>query len=452
MKMKKRTSIILATVMLCLAFLPLLGGCEKREEVLKIYNWGEYMDPEVYEGFEDWYLKETGKTISVKYKEFDTNESMYTEVSVNKTDYDLVCPSDYMIERMIREKLLLPLDKEIFKLEDAEGNELTEDEAYYGNLAELVRNSFDKDLAYSVPYVWGTFGIMYDASKVTEDEAEKMRSWDAMFSDDFKGEILMKNSIRDAYSMARIYVSRELLAEKSNGFTDYGDEYKKALESVFNDVNEDSIKSAMNALVKQKKNLIRYEVDDGKDDMLSGATAARLGFFWSCDAGYVMNDTEQEASGCLKERTIPGNKNLMYVVPEEGANVWVDGFVIPKTSRNPKAANYFLKYLCSARIDEDDEEWGGCLVAEKNMDWLGTGIAIREAMDSMREYYEEDEDGFFEDENGVFEGEGIADGFKEMFLEMRFPSEETLARCAVMKDFGAYNFMLDGMWIDVKTA
>ena len=429
-----RKSISRIVVMIFAAFCLMLcfGACESRDEVLKIYNWGEYMDPEVYEAFEDWYYEQTGKTIRVQYKEFDTNESMYTEVSVNKSDYDLVCPSDYMVQRMIREKLLLELDKSIFKAED---------DLYYEGLRELMEEAFDPGLKYTVPYIWGTFGIMYDSKEAVDPE--DMKSWDAMFSDKYKGHILMKNSVRDAYSMAQIYNNAEVLGKRSKNFTDYGEEYKAELNKIFASTDSTKINEAKKTLIAQKKVLKRYEVDDGKDDMLQGGTGSWLGFFWSCDAGYVMNDTEIEASGCAGGQTIPGNKDLRYVVPKEGSNVWVDSFVIPKYSRNPSAANYFLKYLCTAVIDEEDEDWGGSLVAEKNMDWLGTSVAVRGAMDAMREYYEEDEDGFFE---------GTEEDFRDMYLDMMFPSAETLSRCAIMKDFGELNFELDGMWIDIKTA
>lgn len=415
------------------------GACDSRDEVLKIYNWGEYMDPEVYEGFEDWYYKETGKTIRVQYKEFDTNESMYTEISVNKSDYDLACPSDYMIQRMINEGLVLELDKTVFDVDD---------DVYYEGLASLIRESFDPELKFCVPYVWGTFGIMYDSSKV--DDPEDMTSWNAMFSEKYKGEILMKNSVRDAYSVARIYDNTELLSVKSNGFTNYGEEYKTALRSIFETIDNDMIAEARETLVKQKKVLIRYEVDDGKDDMLSGNTSAKLGFFWSCDAGYVMNDTEIEATGCSAGRVIPGNKDLRYVVPKEGANVWVDGFVIPKYSRNPEAANYFLKYLCTAEYGEDDEEYEDYeTVAEKNTDWLGASTAVKTAMDNMRAYYEEEQENR-DDEESFFYDTG--DDFYDMYMNMMFPTSDILDRCAIMKDFGKFNFELDGMWIDVKTA
>lgn len=425
--MKKSISKILVAVFVCAALCCAFAGCGNREQILKIYNWGEYMDPEVYEGFEDWYYEQTGKTIKVKYKEFDTNESMYTEISVNKADYDLVCPSDYMVERMRNAGLLKPLNKEIFTADK---------ELYYDGLWDMVNDSVDPGLTYSMPYVWGTFGIMYDSEKVEEEDVADFDSWEAMFSEKYKKKILMKNSVRDAYSIARIYDNTAVLSQKSSGFTDYNADYKQALDSIFKLPDSDeqmraNIAAAYDRLVKQKSVLLRYEVDDGKDDMINPDSEPKLGFFWSCDAGYAMEESN----------------TLFYVVPKEGANVWVDCFVIPKYARNEEAANYFLQYLCTATVDDSDEDFGGALVAEKNMDWLGTSIAVKEAMLSVKEQLEAD-DGSDED-SMFFEA---PEGFKEMYLEMVFPPDEVLARCAIMRDFGKFNFELDGMWIDVKTA
>lgn len=419
--MKKLISKLAAVLFIVLGAAGALAGCGNREEVLKIYNWGEYMSPDVYEGFSDWYFEKTQKKIKVKYKEFDTNETMLPEISVNKSDYDLVCPSDYMIERMIREDLLQKIDTEIFDIH-SEG-------LFYDGLTDMVKNAFDPELEYTVPYVWGTFGIMYDASKV-ENPAD-MDSWGAMFSDKYSKNILMKNSVRDAYSVAQIYNNRQLLSETSAGFTDYGDNYKNALEKIFSEVSDETVSQAKKVLIEQKPLVIRYEVDDGKDDMLSGNTDAKLGLFWSCDAGYVMNDLEIPATGCSASSVVSGNKNLFYSVPKEGSNVWVDGFVIPKYAGNPTAANYFLKYLCETQT------------AKENMDWMGTSIAVKGAMDLAREELEADEDGFFE---------GTRAGFKEMYIEMMFPTEEVLSRCAIMRDFGAFNDTLNQMWMDVRTA
>ena len=226
----------------------------------------------------------------------------------------------------------------------------------------------------------------------------------------------MKDSVRDAYSLARIYANTDKLSQLSNGFTDYNDEYRKELVSYFSEINASAIAEAQNALIKQKSVICKYEVDDGKNDMLAGTTDAWLGFFWSCDAGLIMIED--------------GGEHFYYTVPKEGSNVWVDGWLIPKYAKNTKAANYFLKFI-------NMHEY-----AATNFEWMGESVAVKSVMDEAKRAIEEDDE--FED--------GYYEGYKQMYLDMMFPSQEVLSRCGIMRDFGIkMNTELDSMWIDVKT-
>jgi len=403
--MKKIITLFLATAVAA-SSLCALSGCVSRDKVLKIYNWGDYMDESLCDEFEDWYAEKTGLTVSVEYDTFDTNEDMITRIEVQQSDYDLVCPSDYMAERMIKSGLAQKVDKTVFDI-GAEG-------VLYDGLAEMV-SPFDGQNEYFVPYVWGTFGIMYDTNAITAGE-EKMNSWSALWSQEYSKKILMKDSVRDAYSVARIYQNREKLAALSNNFTDYNAQYMAELKSYFTDVTDGTIEEAKTVLSNQKPLIAKYEVDDGKNDMLAGTTQAQLGLFWSCDAGLIMNEE--------------GGDHFYYTVPKEGSNVWVDGWLIPKYAGNTKAANYFLQFINSHEY------------ATKNFDYLGTSVAQKSVMDEAKKSLEEDDE-FFAD---------FYDGFKEMYIDMMFPTAEILSRCAVMRDFGTeMNTKLDSMWIDVKT-
>lgn len=154
-KRERFVSAALAAVMGC-APLAMLG-CAPRENVLKIYNWGDYIEDSLVEEFEAWYEEQTGEAITVQYDTFDTNETMIMRIETQKADYDLVCPSDYMAERMITSGLALPVDKEIFDMGDMS--------MFYDGLAEMIE-PFDENYEYFVPYVWGTFGIMYDVNYI----------------------------------------------------------------------------------------------------------------------------------------------------------------------------------------------------------------------------------------------------------------------------------------------
>lgn len=385
-------------------------ACAPRSEVLKIYNWGDYIEESLIEEFEAWYKEETGERISVKYDTFDTNETMIMRIETQKADYDLVCPSDYMAERMIKTGLAKKVDREIF---DMQGD------IFYDGLAEMIR-PFDERNEYFVPYVWGTFGIMYDVDRI-EAGSPEMESWGALWSDKWqkssgKKRTLMKDSVRDAYSLARIYANTEKLSELSDGFTDYNEAYRKELVSYFSEIDGAAIKEAQNALIKQKPVICKYEVDDGKNDMLAGTTDAWLGFFWSCDAGLIMIED--------------GGDHFYYTVPKEGSNVWVDGWVIPKYAKNTKAANYFLKFI-------NMHEY-----AAINFEWMGESVSVKSVMDEAKQAIIDDD---------AFEAD-YYEGYKQMYLDMMFPPEDVLNRCGIMRDFGIkMNTELDSMWIDVKT-
>ncbi len=409
--MKKRLLSVITAAAIAVASVPMFTGCSPRNEVLKIYNWGDYIEESLIDEFEEWYKAETGESVSVQYDTFNTNEDMLMRIEVLKSDYDLVCPSDYMAERMIENKLVQKVDKRII--------DITEDGFLVDDLMEMIR-PFDKNNEYFVPYVWGTFGIMYDTNHIAAGSAD-MKSWGAMWDKKYNKHILMKDSVRDAYSVAQIYANTDKLSELSNGFTDYNDDYRAELISYFSTVSDKLIKSARDYLVKQKSLLYKYEVDDGKNDMLAGTTEAHLGLFWSCDSGLIMQED--------------GGEHFYYEVPKEGSNVWVDGWLIPKYAKNTKAANYFLKFI---NLYDDEYDF-----AMTNFDYMGTSMAVKAVMDDAKTALIEDEDGFFEDKE---------DWFKDMYIDMMFPSKDVLRRCGVMRDFGKkWSTELDSMWIDVKT-
>lgn len=406
--MKKLVSLFLVALMATLAVFT-LTACTPREEILKVYNWGDYMSKETYTGFQSWYKEKTGKNIVVKYAEFDTNESMYVEINQKKADYDVLCPSDYMIERMISEGLLQKLNDETQKVVQG---------AVSDSLSTLIKGAYDPNMEYSMPYMWGTLGIMYNRlSDGLNDEV--VSEWDALWNSQFTGKIYMKDSVRDAYTVAMLRENADALnAAAQNGYD--SEEYQTLLGSIFTGTDKAKIEIAKNSLLEQKPLLRGYEVDSAKDDMLRDVEGKKgyLGLFWSCDAGYIMNGSEDDA-----------NLNLRYIVPKEGSNVWVDGFVISKYAGNVEAANYFIQYLCDSDVAYD------C------MDYVGSTTGVEEAMNNYKaDLLSEDSDMFTD----------APEGFMEMYIEMMFPSAETLQRCAIMKDFGQYNSALDTMWEDVR--
>lgn len=443
--MKRLISLFLCFAVL-FGTLGVMTGCEERGDTLKVYNLGEYMDESVIDGFEDWYARETGKTVSISYKTYSTNEDMYTEIYKKNADYDVVCSSDYILSRMLKNDLLLPIDRDIVYGERGEAGIVSARILDAVNSYENYAGSADytAEKRYSVPYMWGTFGIMYRNDLTVDGDGNRLfdwrnLSWDALFkSGEFEGRRYMKNSVRDAYASAAIVAATDELSALSGGFTDYGEAYRAKLSEVINDTDKANMDAVESVLKKQKQYLFAYESDDGKDDMVTDAPSGIYGLFWSCDAGYAMAEST----------------DLYYGVPKEGANVWVDSFVIPKYAGNPTAAQYFLKYLCEFDQAYLNREYAGCSsplteVAEYSESVIrtawdisrGAEIEVDEEIAEDIEYYLE----MFETAEG--------DDFGDMFIEMLFPSDEVLARCAVMRDSDKDACIeMAKMWIRTKAS
>ena len=390
--MKRLISILLCAVMIGAVSVSLIGcHAVPRDQLLKIYMPGDYFDESVLDDFSAWYEQETGNKIVVSIEPFDAVEDVQQAVEASKADYDLLCPSDYMVEYLISKNLLKPVDKTIIDVQE---------EGLFKREYIDTTKEFDKELKYAVPYMYGTLGLVYDYSKTNEH----ITSWSSFFGDKYAGKRSIKKSIHDDYAAACLYNARESLLALS------GAEKKAAVQKVFEDTRAETVKNAQTALESVTKSAV-WDVDNIKFEMASNSCDVNVALMWSCDAGYVMNDYEDDEGNELK-----GNRNLWYVVPEEGGNVYIDAFVISAYAKNETAANYFLKYICQTEIAVKNSKYSGCI------------SPVAKSYDELYDYYYNDEDGMFED---------TEEGWKEMFIETMFPSEEVLNRCGVMKDFGA---------------
>lgn len=257
---------------------------------LKVYNWGEYMDPQVLELFE----KETG--ISVTYDEYETNESMYPIIAKGAADYDLICPSDYMIQKMSDEGLLEPINWSRIP------NAKNIDDQYF----EFARG-YDENNTYSMPYLWGTVGILYNKKMVKGP----IDSWGVLWDTRYQDDILMQKSVRDAFGVALKYLGYSL-----------------------NTTDEAQLDEAKQKLLEQKHSRVvqAYVVDEVRDKMIAGEAA--MGVIYS-----------GEALTCMEE-----NEDLAYVIPKEGSNLWMDNFAIVKGAKNKENAEKFLNFLCRPEI------------------------------------------------------------------------------------------------------
>ena len=390
----KKIVCVLLCVVLILSLSAFLFGCNKipREELLMIYMPGEYIDEDIFDDFSAWYEQETGKKITVQVKTFDAVENIPLAIGAKKDAYDLFCPSDYMVEYLINEGMIRKVDKTIIDVEE-EGLFLQS----YLDDAKI----YDPQLEYAVPYMYGTLGLVYDYSKTNKH----ITSWESLFGNEFADNRSIKDSIRDAYAAACIYNARETLRGLE------GATQKITIQGVFEDFTTGTVNKAQQTLSAVLESAV-WDVDNVKFEMADkdNNSSPAIALMWSCDAGYVMN-TYEDANG----REHDGNKNLWYVVPEEGGNVYIDNFVINKYAVNVEAANYFLKFLCQKDIAVKNSEYAGCI------------SPVAAAYEELLTSYTEDEE-LYED---------AAEGWKEMFLDMMFPSAATLNRCGVMRDYSS---------------
>lgn len=281
-------------------------------QTLHVYNWGEYTGENIISGFEEL----TGAKVIMD--NFDSNEQMYIKVA-NGDAYDVLVPSDYMIQRMMQEKMLQKLEPETRK-------------ECLGELVDAIKGlPYDPKNEYSIPYFWGTVGIVYDKTKVSEEDLEK-DGWDIFLDQKFKGDIYLYDSERDSFMMAL-----------------------KALGYSMNTTSQDELNDAYNWLIQCVQTMDPEIVTDEIIDNMAQARKA-LGLIYSGDAAYVMSE----------------NENIGFYMPKSGTNLWSDAMVIPKNAKNPKLANEFIRYITSYDAAMDNSSYVGYTSPNKEvMEELG---------------------------------------------------------------------------------
>ena len=297
--MKKIISLILTFVLIVLTLA--LSGCgQDPAKVVRVFNASEYIGKDVIEKFE----QETG--YKVIYSEFASNEDMYTKIKT--TSYDVLIPSDYMVDRLIKEDLLQPLDF----------NNIPN----YQYVNETFKNSYyDKDNKYSVPYMWSTVGILYDSSKIKGDVLDMSVMWDEAY----KGKIFMLDSVRDSIGMTL----------KKLGFS-------------VNSTDETELAAAKTELLSQRDLVLGYVTDEVKDKIISGE--GYMGLVYSGEAGKAMSEKE----------------TLKYAIPENGTIYCVDAMVVPKNAQNKAGAESFINFMQKPEIASQNalETFYGCTNTE----------------------------------------------------------------------------------------
>lgn len=310
MKIGSRRVLTIITAVTLLAVM--LTGCGGNngssaggKVTINVFNWGDYIAESVIKDFEEKY-----PDIKVNYETFSTNEDMYVKIKTGGSAYDVAIPSDYMIKRMLDEGLVNKID--------------IKNVPNYKFIDERFKNlTFDPQNEYSVPYMWGTVGILYNKTMVTDT----IDSWEILWNEKYKKQIIMPDSERDSIGITL-----------------------KMLGYSMNTKNVAELEAARDKLIEQKPLVLAYVVDEVKD-MMIGESAA-MAVVWSGDAYYCMSE----------------NENLEYIIPTEGSNYWFDSMIIPSTSKHQKEAELFIDFMCDPEV------------AFANADYIGYATPHTEVM------------------------------------------------------------------------
>ena len=423
-----------------------LASCAPKYDVkLVVYNWDDYIydgtdddgnivDKSVVKRFEEYYKNAHDLVLKVEYRTFKTPEEMYGKIKAGSIKPDLICPSDYMIQKMANEGRL-----EKFSYTESTGKYGASLKNFedYGSpfIKERFQSATLKDgnsfLTYAVPYFWGTMGFTYDPEYFDEDE---VNTWECLWSkeDKFQKQFSLKDSMRDTYVTAIFHVYKSEIDALDENDPDYNEK----LTAIFNRCDDETIAKVEAALKEAKKSTVNtFEVDEGKDEIVKGTYHANLA--WSGDAIYAMSSAEDN---------VPP-KYLNYSLPEEGSNVWFDGWCMPKGA-NVELAEEFVNFISTPEI------------ASLNMDYVGytSPIVGDEVWDYVLETYEADESAtttyevdlsFYFGKEAKIEIDAEEAGRQ---FDAQYPTEDVLKKCCMMNDFGDQTKKVEEMWVRVKAA
>ena len=460
MKMKKLLAALLAALLLAaLAPASVFAEEETEEVVLRICNWEEYIDlgdwdeeeviylesgdifgeNSLVEDFEEWYYETYGIRVRVEYSTFGTNEDLYNMLTIGDV-YDLVCPSEYMIMKLMAEDRVQPLSERFF-------DEEVETNYYIRGVSPYIRNIFETHEINGVSwdkcaagYMWGITGFVYNPDEVSEEDAS---TWKLLENTDYNRRITMKDNVRDSYFAAVGALKSDLLT--SEEFTG-GADYAQKLQDEMNDVSPETVQAAQDYLQTVKDNLYSFETDSGKADMITGKVVAN--YQWSGDAVYTMDQADED------------DYTLNFAIPRESTNIYFDGWIMLRSGiggdeAKQQAAEAFINFI--SRPDN----------VIRNMYYIGYTSAISGGEDGRIFEYLDWNYGAEEDEEDTvdypvgwfFTGEEDNEDYtltvpEEQLhrqLSAQYPSGEVIRRASIMEYFDAeQSELINRMWIRIR--
>ncbi|MCQ2793568.1 MAG: extracellular solute-binding protein [Bacilli bacterium] len=479
--MKKLRSKYLLLLPIMMASAALASGCSSSNHiVLRVLNAGDYIyegggvseeeleenyaqffsDDEMMVQFKKYIKAEYGQDIDFVYDTYDTNETMFNELMTGKSSYDVIVASDYMVQKLISYDLIQSLPSSGKEHDDIKEHV----SPYLWNIFDGIfpkdkktnERLFDKPLSnYSVPYMWGTVGMMYSPefyeTKFNYDldkTIELFSSWDSLYSRETSKTFSVKDSVRDTYVVGVIHTFEkeisELKTKLENGEIDET-QFNKSLNDIFNRCDDETLKLIQDDLIKLRDNSFGFEVDQGKTDMVEGKIGANLA--WSGDASWAISEAETDYE-----------KELYFSIPEEGSNIWFDAFCIPTSSKNAELAYRFIDFMSKPES------------AIQNAWYVGytSAIASDDVLDLYYSYFDvrgeiggESEDEYIEYDLSYFFKDSITDPNDAIIhadesqvnrmLTATFPEGSDLPHLCVMDDFGTQNEKVLDMWEHVRS-
>ena len=458
----KKAGLLLA-LLLSVSMLP---GCGSEVEddtiVLRVSNWEEYIDlgeweedelidledgteiigeNPMYEDFEEWYFETYGKKVKVEYSTFGTNEDLYNRLTIGDV-YDLACPSEYMIMKMMREGMLVPLSEDFYDTSIEENYYAKGVSPYISGVYDELSINGESISKYAAGYMWGTLGLVYNPEEISREEAS---SWNLLINPDYYRKVTIKDSVRDAYFAA---IAINYYDEITDSAFINADDYQKKLSEVLNRTDAKTVTAVQKVLSQAKDNVYAFETDAGKADMVTGKVLANEQ--WSGDAVYTMDQADED------------DVVLEYSAPEEGTNLWFDGWVMLKNgirddADKKHAAQAFINYVSAPEN------------AIRNMYYIGyTSVISGGDSDLIFEYmdwnYGADDDeedvveypvGYFfdmEDENADSEYcITTTEDQTRRQLYAQYPPKEVVDRSVVMACFeDVDNVRINRMWTNIR--
>lgn len=487
---------------------------------LSIYNSADYIAEDekdddgtliskgIVSKFKDYCIDELGINVSVSYSTFDTNETMLSELKTGRASYDLVTPSDYVIQKMIREDMIAPYDEGSTPMYDKYVSPWIE-EQISGIEIDGKKNIVNQ---YARGYMWGTLGILYNdtfngviSRGITSSEMDQdMQSWDSLWDEKYNNLLAIKDSMRDTYAIGILYTYRSELESLKKQYDNHeinDDVYNEKVTEIFNRCKDENLSEVKENLVTLKQNAFGFEVDSGKVDMAKGDKFA-IDIAWSGDAAYAMDMADENNEKLLEKNPDADTTTLRYALPSTGANIWFDGWVMPKSIESrpghKEIAEKFVDFISDSEHIYGDESVNPYQMTNvaQNMDYIGytSVIAGDSVLSLIKENYdirydeesesfddavlddytkvdasdilsltdEEKEESYYLKDisyffNGTLEEMGDEDMIfavlasdKDRQFDTQYPDSSILPSLCIMQDFGDQTNALTKMWEQVK--